>query len=182
MEEKMIIKEETDSQLEKNILRIYNKIFFNFDGSDILEEFSAFCIRNGFIEEMKNVFASQTLKHSENEKLWLLCSSKIWETEDIEAARAMLIKGMEIVKNVNLLMVAFFKMEVEYAGKLFRYSREMGINENEIGDIEKGNVALECFKEISKKCGKIEVEQCLRLSKNLPGLVEKCKGFLSENL
>lgn len=180
MEKKNIKREDTDRDLETNILRIYKNVFKMFNDNSMLEEFGSFCIAHMFLDEMKEIFSQQLLKHPEDEKSWILCSKKFWEIEDIDAARGTLIKGISIVENKKLLMVEFFKLEVMYADKLARYSREMGVEEKEYGDIERGEVAVECFKEIATKCTKIEIEQCLRISKLLPGLRNRLKEMFCE--
>ena len=178
-----ILEQETDINLEKNILRIYKKAFSLFTDIDIVQSFGEFCIKIRFkidiYEEMKECFRIQLLKNPKDEKLWIFCSNKFWEIEDIESARNTLIKGIHIVDNPSQLYVTFFKLEVEYANKLSRLNYEMGIDTKDYGKIEKGEIAIEFFKEIAQKFTNIEIQQCLKISKILPGLNEELKKLLA---
>lgn len=180
MEKKCISVEKSDEELLRNIVRIYNRAFNTFEAKELIKEYADFCIKIGFIEEMKDMLTKQLLKNAKDEDLWIFSSRKFWEVEDIESARNMLMKGMSVVENKKVMYVEFFKLEVMYADKSARFNREMGVDKKDYGEIENGEIAVEMFKEVVQKCTELEVQQCLRLSKLLPGLRERLKELLIE--
>lgn len=179
-ENKGIPTETIDENLEKNILRIYRKAFRQFSDKELLIEFSEFCVRRGFNDILKEVMSEQLLKHTQDEEMWIFAAKKLWEIQDIESARNALIKGLGIVEQKKLLMVEFFKLEVAYADKLRRFNRDLGVKPEDFGSVENGDVAFELFKEIATNYTDVEVKQCLRISKLIPGFREKLKGILVE--
>ncbi|ORD93400.1 UTP6 [Enterospora canceri] len=180
IEKKSIMREDTDKMLETNILHIYMRGFRHFDDSKMFKQFGEFCVKHNFIEEMKSVFERQLLMHSKDVEYWLYCTRQFKQIEDIESARNTLLRGLDVVEDKNELYVEFFKTEVEYAAKLMRFNREMGVAEEDYGRVERGEIALDFFREIAANCTNVEVAQSLKISKTLPGLTQKIKAILHE--
>lgn len=172
--------EETDSLVEKNILGIYKMALYYFNEPALLRDFAHFCIKTKNLEIMKETFAEKCLKNPKNSDLWIFCASKLWEINDLESARNTFIKSTSVNDDIRLL-IEFFRFECKYAEKVNKLNQEMGVENEDKDEIEKGEVAFMVFKEIVPRASQQDIDGCIEISKIVDGLPEQIMDFISKN-
>lgn len=163
---------ETDVLLSKNIIRVYKLALHRFSEPIIVKDFAEYCIKRKYYAEMKDTFAAKCLKNLRDTDLIIFCAQKLWEVDDIENARNLFLKILGVSRDARLL-VEFFRLECAYAEKINKINRELGIEEEEKGDIEKGEVAMVIFRSLVRNANENEIQECVEISKIVPGLVDR---------
>ena len=122
---------------------------------------------------MKETLGKLCSKNVMNNDLWIYAAQKFWEIEDIESARTVFLKGIAINKNPKIL-VEFFRLECLYCEKLNKINIEIGIEDEDNGDLERGEVAFVVFEELlSLKDKDLYLKECIEISKVVPTLYKK---------
>lgn len=168
---------ETDTLLTKNILRIYRAALHRFEEPIVMKEFSEYCVRRKCYQEMKDVFAKECLRRPCDTDLLVFCAQKLWEVDDVERARSLFLKFAGVNGDLRLL-VEFFRLECAYAARVNAINEELGIEDNEKDDIERGEVAMVIFKALAEKTRGKEIEECLEISKMVPGLRKRAEEHI----
>lgn len=171
--------EESDMILQSNIIRIYEKAIHYFNEPILMKDFSEYCIKKKAFTEMKETFSRKCLKHSIDTDLWVFCAQKLWEIDDVDGARSIFMKGTGVNNDIRL-NVEFFRFECLYAAKLNKINEELGVEEEDKDDIEKGQIALVVFGDLLKKAGEKDIDECIEISKIVPGLEDQMKKMISD--
>lgn len=169
--------EETDLLLQQNIISIYSRAMHYFSDRKLIEDFSEYCIKRKCYEEMKSAFATKCLKELTNMELWIFCAQKLWEVDDIDGARSIFMKSLSIGPSLRVY-VEFFRLECLYSQKINKINEELGIGEEDKDDIEKGKIAAAVFEEMLSRSPNEEIEECLEISKAVPGLEQRLRDVL----
>lgn len=172
--------EESDMILQSNIIKIYEKAIYYFNEPILMKDFSEYCIKKKAFTEMKDVFSKKCLKHSIDTDLWVFCAQKLWEIDDIDGARSIFMKGTGVNNDMRLL-IEFFRFECLYAAKLNKINEELGVEEDDKDEIEKGKVALIVFENILKRATEKDIEECFEISKIVPSLEDQMKKMKTES-
>lgn len=167
----------TEDLLPRNILSIYTKALHHFTEPILMKEFSEFCIRRKFYEEMKKVFLKTCLRRLGDSDLWIYCAQKLWEVNDIESARNMFLQCTGVNRDRRLL-VEFFRLECAYSERINELNRELGIEEEDKDEIEKGEVAFVIFKSLYPVGKENEIEECIGISSVVPGLTKYMQLYI----
>lgn len=173
--------EETDLLLQKNIISIYKRALHYFNDNCLLEGLVEYCIKRKCYEEMKDIFSTKCLKNVSNVDLWIFCAMKCWEIDDIDGARSMFLKLTAIKPSARTFM-AFFNFECLYSQKINKLNEELGVEEEDKDDIERGEIAFAIFKEmmIKDRLKKEDIEKCIEISKIIPELKNKIIEYVRE--
>lgn len=166
--------EETDLILENNIFKIYENAIHHFDEPILLKEFSEYCIKKKATEKMKTVFANKCLKNTKDTDLWVYCAQQLCLIDDNDGARNLFLKAISINSNPQLY-IEFFRFECLFAHKLNLINQELGVDEDDKDDIEKGEVAMAILKTILDKFGNEYQSELIEISKVIPGFEDKVK-------
>lgn len=164
--------EETDMILQANIIKTYEKAAHYFNEPIVLKDLSDYCIKRKAFDDMKSIFAKKCLKYSTNTDLWVFCAQKLWEIDDVDGARSLFMKSNGVNHDPRLY-VEFFRFECLYASKLNKINEELGVDEEDKDEIEKGKIALVVFENLVGKVTEKEIQQCFEISKLVPGLEEQ---------
>lgn len=166
--------EESDSILQSNIFKIYENAMHCFNEPILVKEFSEYCIRKKAGTKMKNVFATRCLKNLKDSDLWIYCAQQLWLIEDLEGARSLFMKAISVNQDPRIY-IEFFRFECLFAQKLNAINQELGVDEDDKDDIEKGEIAFIVLQDIIKKFGSTFKETCLEITREIPEFEEKTK-------
>lgn len=169
--------EETDMLLQQNIISIYSRAMHYFDDQKLLVDFSEYCIRRRCYEEMKSAFATKCLKNLADTDLWIFCAQRLWEIDDVDGARSIFMKSVGANPD-SRIYVEFFRLECLYSQKINKINEELGVCEEDKDGIEKGEIAAAVFGEMLGRSSEREIEECLEISKIVPGLGQRLRDML----
>lgn len=171
--------EETDLILENNIFKIYENAIYHFNEPFLIKEYSEYCIKKKAVERMKTTFASKCLKNLRDTDLWIYCAQQLCEVEDSDGARSLFMKAISVNQDYRLY-IEFFRFECIFAQKLNAINQELGVEEDEKDEIEKGQIALIVLQSIIDKFGVKYESECVEIAKNtVPELETKVKSAFS---
>lgn len=169
--------EESDLLLQINVIKIYENAMHCFNEPILVKEFSEYCIKKKASEKMKNIFGLRCLKNLKDSDLWIYCAQQLWKVDDAEGARGLFMKGI----SVNLdpkLYVEFFRFEILFAKKLNQINKELGVEEEERDDIEKGRIAFIVLKDLVDRFGNSYESECMEIVKDSE-FENEAKGFFT---
>lgn len=170
--------EETDLQLQRNVMRIYEGAMHSFDEPVVVKEFSEYCAKKKAGDRMKQALASKCLKRLRDTDLWVFCAQQLWQADDADGARCLFMKGVSVNGDARL-HVEFFRFECLFAVRLDEVNRELGVDEEERDDIERGAIALAVLQSILEKFGDRHKAECLEIAQMSPDLHARASEMFS---
>ncbi|XP_045532100.1 U3 small nucleolar RNA-associated protein 6-like [Pieris brassicae] len=157
-----------DRKISERVVELYKNALYRFNDKNIITHFAEYATRKRLFVEMKQVFANFCLKHPLDIDLWIFCASKLFEIDDVDSSRAMFLKGIRINQNDMRLRVEFFRMEILYIGKINMINKEMGIDDDDKDEVEKGDIAFNIFLDSLETFQDINLlSEMIELSKNV---------------
>lgn len=169
-----IARSEMDGMLARNVLSVYERALYYFHEPFLLKDFAEYAIKHKEIEIMKECLGRKCAKRPEDADLWIYTAQKLWEVNQIEDARNVFLKCASI-NNQTRVLVEFFRFECAYASSIIELNREIGLNEEDNGEIENGELALAVFRVLEPRANSNEIEELLEISTLVPGLQAKLK-------
>lgn len=163
---------DTDAMLSRNVVAVYQRALHRFSEPIVVKDFAEYCIRRKHYAEMKETLTTKCMKGLRNTDLVVFCAQKLWEASDMENARALFLKTAAVNRDTRLL-VEFFRLECAYAEKINRINQELGVEEDERDDIERGEVAMVVFRSLVAGASEREIEECVEISRMVPGLADR---------
>lgn len=170
---------EMDLIIRKNISDIYRRAIYQFPEPFLVREYSEYCVKNSFYDEMKTLLSELCLRRTGDTDLWVYTAQKLWDINDIDSARNVFLQATSVNHDCRLL-VEFFRLEVAYAERTNQINQELHIEEDDKGDIEKGAVALAVYRSLLPEASASELRECLEIAKAVPGLADRVGECMGE--
>lgn len=172
----------SDILLTKNVVSIYFRALHYFYNMELIESFSSYCIKRNQQKEMKDIFSKLCLKNISNYKLWLYCAEKLFEINDTEGFRHIVLSSLDFnIKNKMEIYRKFFELECKYVIKMNQIGREFQIDEEDKDEVERGGIPVAIFKEMLSMADKDDknIHESLEISKEIPDLHDKLQILLN---
>lgn len=134
-----------DMNIPNRIVELYKDAMYRFNDPKIVVQFTKYVMGRRMYGEMKEVFAKCCSKNPMDVDLWIYCASKLFEIDDVESSRAMFLKGLRMNPRSSRMRIEFFRMEVRYIGKMGVLNRELGLEDDDRDDVERGELAFAVF-------------------------------------
>lgn len=172
-----------DTTISNKIIGLYRTALYKFNDPKIVAQFSNYVIRKKMYTEMKDIFAECCSRNPLDVDLWIYCAGKLFDVGDIESYRAMFLKGLRMNSKSSRMRIEFFRMEVAYVRKMEMLNKEMGLDEDEKDEVERGELAFVVFLEyFDSSCLSGEgLAEILAISKAVRELNERIEKYVEEN-
>lgn len=172
-----------DMSISNKIVDLYKNALYRFNDPKIIAQFSTYAVKKRMYGEMKDVFAECCTRNPQDVELWIYCATKLLEIDDVESSRAMFLKGLRMNAKSSRIRIEFFRMEVVYVEKMEALNREMGLDDDDKDDIERGELAFAVFLEYfdSSCISRDGLDEILEISNSIPELRRRVEAHLRDN-
>lgn len=170
-----------DMSIPRKIVELYRAALYRFNDPKIISQFAAYVTKRKMYGEMRSVFAECCTRSPVDTDLWTYCAFKLFEVGDVESSRAMFLKGLRMNSKSVRIRIEFFRMEVMYIEKTEALNKEMGLDDDDRDDVERGELAFAVFLDLfdSLPLGENDVSEVLGICKHAKELRERIEKHVA---